>query len=94
MPNGKIGPPQQYSAPWLDWFRGGRVHLTQLPERVALVGTIDLELPPLVQSVVKGEGADDNDVAPPMNFDLFQLPFKMFGDGTEKAPEKPERKSF
>ncbi len=95
MQNGKIGPPQQYSAPWLDWFRGGRVHLTQLPERVAIVGTIDLELPPLVQSVVKGAGDEDKDVAPPMNFDLFQLPFKMFGDGKkEKAPEKPERKSF
>ena len=90
MQNGKIGPPQQYSAPWIEWFRGGRIHLTQLPERVAVVGTIDLELPPLVQAVVPGE----KDVAPPMNFDLFQLPFKIFGDGKEKEPAKPERKSF
>ena len=94
MQNGKIGPPQQYSAPWLEWFRGGQFHLTQLPERVAVVGTIDLELPPLVQSVVKGAGNSEKDVAPPMSFDLFQLPFKMFGDGAEKTPAKPERKSF
>ena len=94
MQNGKIGPPQQYNAPWLDWFRGGRVHLTQLPERVAVVGTIDLELPPRVQTVVKGAGDGSKDVAPPMSFDLFQLPFKMFGDGKEKAPVKPDRQSF
>ncbi len=90
MQNGKIGPPQQYSAPWIQWFRGGKIHLTQLPERVAVVGTIDLELPPLVQAVVPSE----KDVAPPMNFDLFQLPFKIFGDGKAKDPVKPERKSF
>ena len=90
MQNGKIGPPQQYSAPWIEWFRGGKVHLTQLPERVAVVGTIDLELPPLVHAVVPGE----KDVAPPMSFDLFQLPFKIFGAGNGKEAAKPDRKSF
>lgn len=90
MPNGKVGPPQQYSAPWLNWFRGGNLHLTQLPERVAVVGTIDLELPPLAQSA-KGT---EKDVAPPMDFDLFQLPFKLFGNGNDKEEAKPERKSF
>lgn len=90
LPNGKYGPPLQYSAPWLNWFRGGKMHLTQLPERVAIVGTIDLELPPLAQ-VAKG---NEKDIAPPMDFDLFQLPLKLFGSIKEKAPEKPERKSF
>jgi hypothetical protein len=90
MQNGKFGPPQQYSAPWLNWFRGGKLHLTQLPERVAIVGTIDLELPPLAHSAPNNE----KDVAPPMNFDLFQLPFKLFGNGNGKESAKPERKSF
>ncbi len=90
MQNGKIGPPQQYSAPWLNWFRGGNLHLTQLPERVAIVGTIDLELPPMPQAV----RGNEKDVAPPMNFDLFQLPFKLFGNGKDKETAKPERKSF
>ncbi len=89
LPNGKVGPPQQYSAPWLEWFRGGRIHLTQLPERLAVVGTIDLELPPRVQSAV----ASEKDVAPPMSFDLFQLPFKLFGDGQAKE-SKADRKQF
>ncbi len=88
MPNGKLGPPPQYSAPWLNWFRGGKLHLTQLPERVAIVGTIDLELPPLAQTL------PGSDVGPPMTFDLFQLPFKLFGDGKEKERAKPDRKSF
>ncbi len=88
--NGKLGPPPQYSAPWLTWFRGGKLHLTQLPERVAIVGTIDLELPPMDQSLTQRE----QDVAPPMDFDLFQLPFKLFGNGNDKENPKPERKSF
>jgi hypothetical protein len=86
--HGKLGPPPQYSAPWLNWFRGGKLHLTQLPERVAIVGTIDLELPPLAQA----DNGNEKDVAPPMDFDLFQLPFKLFGKDKEAA--KPERKSF
>jgi len=90
MQNGKFGPPQQYSAPWLNWFRGGNIHLTQLPERVAVVGTIDLEFPPLALAAKVNE----KDVAPPMDFDLFQLPFKLFGNGKDKESEKPERKSF
>jgi hypothetical protein len=30
---------------------------------------------------------------PPLNFDVFQLPFKLFGSG-EAAPPKPEQRSF
>ncbi len=55
MDSGKVGPPQQYSAPWIDWFRGGKIHLTQLPDRLAVVGTIDLELPLKFRSVTVGE---------------------------------------
>ncbi|MDX1925408.1 MAG: hypothetical protein SFV81_02745 [Pirellulaceae bacterium] len=94
MQNGKFGPPPQYSAPWLNWFRGGKVHLTQLPERVAIVGTIDLELPPLAQAINGNGNGNGKDVAPPMDFDLFQLPFKLFGNGKDKEETKPERKSF
>ena len=92
-------PPAEYKAPWLQWFRGAQLHLTQLPERLVVVGTIDIE--PIPQNAVdstdekKGVGA-----LPKMDLDLFNLPFKFFqgdkpkGDkGNEKKPPET-RKSF
>ena len=92
-------PPAEYKAPWLQWFRGAQLHLTQLPERLVVVGTIDIE--PIPQNAVdstdekKGVGA-----LPKMDLDLFNLPFKFFqgdkpkGDkGNEKKPAET-RKSF
>lgn len=85
-PDGSPVLPPDYVAPWLTWFRGGRVHLTQMPERLALVGLFDLELPPAT--------AENAAVSlPELNFDLFQLPFKLFGSDSAKAKE-PERRTF
>ncbi|MCC6509594.1 MAG: hypothetical protein IT423_10830 [Pirellulaceae bacterium] len=89
-PDGTVGPPPDYVAPWLRWFRGAQLHLTQFPDRVAVVGTIDVR-----RQVTRAEPAAASDEAtlPSMNFDLFQLPFKMFGGG-ENAPKKPNKRSF
>ncbi len=89
-------PPADYQAPWLRWFRGAQLHLTQLPERLVVVGTIDIEpiLPSADEStdVKPGGGA-----LPKMDLDLFNLPFQFFqGDkpkGNEKKPAET-RKSF
>ena len=92
-------PPAEYQAPWLQWFRGAQLHLTQLPERLVVVGTIDIEpIPPSADEPTdekSGGGA-----LPKMDLDLFNLPFKFFqgdkpnGDkGNEKKPEET-RKSF
>lgn len=94
----KTLPPIDYKAPWLQWFRGAELHLTQLPERLIVVGTIDIEpLPPSpeIAAAEKSEAA-----LPKMELDLFNLPFQFFqGDkpksekGTEKKPAET-RKSF
>ncbi len=81
-------PPADYTAPWIDWFRGGRVHVTQQPDSLAVVGTLELEMPPLTVERTQL----DSSVLPQMNFDLFDLPFKIFGKAEEK--KKVERKSF
>ena len=98
-------PPENYKAPWLEWFRGAKFHLTQLPERLVVVGTVDIEPVP-VKAIDNTTPASDAASAalPKMNMDLFSLPFQFFqGDkpkhdkakepGKEnKAPES--RKSF
>ncbi len=67
-------PAEGYVAPWIKWFRGGKFHLTQLPNHLAVVGTVDLELGPMPKATGGMDGA-----LPKMNFDLFQLPMKIFG---------------
>lgn len=74
--------PDDYKAPWVDWFRGGRMHATQLPNSMALVGTVDLEMQPL--PVDLSDSLPTN--LPSMNFDIFSLPGKLFGT-SEKQPE-------
>lgn len=45
--DGTVGPPPDYIAPWLRWFRGVELHLTQFPDRLAVVGTLDTHRQPL-----------------------------------------------
>jgi hypothetical protein len=98
-------PPENYKAPWLEWFRGAKFHLTQLPERLVVVGTVDIEPVPVKATDNTTPASDAASAAlPKMNMDLFSLPFQFFqGDkpkhdkakepGKEnKAPES--RKSF
>lgn len=82
-------PPPSYSAPWIDWFRGGRVHLTQETDSLALVGSIELEMQPLAVKL----DPQLPSLLPKMNFDLFALPRQLFGN-KDKAEEKPATKSF
>lgn len=84
-------PPADYRAPWLGWFRGGQIHVTQLSSQLILVGQVDLEkLPPVPLS--KSE-AGSQKVLPPMNFDLFSVPFNVFGGAKQNnAPEKDAEK--
>ncbi len=88
---GKPITPDSYVAPWIDWFQGGKVHITQQPDSLAIIGSFQLEMQPLR---VTSETAEPT-LLPPMNFDLFGLPLKLFGNAAEDAkPEKVERKSF
>lgn len=92
-------PPSEYKAPWLQWFRGAHLHLTQLPERLIVVGTIDIEPIPVTNMENKNE-PEKTLPLPKMNLDLFNLPFQFFqGDKPKSSDEKnkapPEtKKSF
>ena len=95
----KSMPPENYQAPWLQWFRGAQLHLTQLPERLIVVGTIDIEPIPVSPNEMAAEKST-NGPLPKMDLDLFNLPFQFFqgdkpkGDkGNEKKPAET-RKSF
>lgn len=85
-------PAPSYRAPWLDWFRGAHVHLTQLPERLVLIGRVSMERLPTAPATP--QSSDENEKLPPMNLDLFNLPFQFFkGDkpaAKPKAQEAPE----
>ena len=89
--DGTVGPPPEYMAPWLRWFRGVQLHLTQFPDRLAVVGTLDTHRQPLP---VETKTAEEKVALPSMNFDLFQLPFKMFGGKEEAQPAKPSTRKF
>jgi hypothetical protein len=84
-------PPEGYSAPWLEWFRGGQFHLAQLPEQIVLVGQLDMQPLPPNKDVQEQGGA-----LPSMNFDLFNLPFKLLNGKKDSGDKKtePERKKF
>ncbi len=91
-PKGTPYPPPNYSAPWIDWFRGGKVHVTQGPDSLSVVGSIELEMQPLpvdLSPALPGR-------LPTLNFDIFSLPGKLFGGlgGSSVAPPKPATKSF
>lgn len=78
-----------YQAPWIEWFRGGRVHVTQRPSSLAVVGEFELEMQPL-STIPDQEAAP---ALPSLNFDLFSLPGKLFGGSGQPEP-KVRRKSF
>lgn len=98
-------PPEKYVAPWMEWFRGAKIHLTQLPERLVLVGHVDLLRLPVTANSETNTNSEETPL-PSMNIDLFNLPFQFFkgdkpkvNDSDEKAaapanPAKENRKSF
>ncbi|QDV25002.1 hypothetical protein [Aureliella helgolandensis] len=88
---GRPSPPPGYSAPWIEWFRGCKLHVTQQPDSLAVVGTIQLEMPPLPSTPATDETPT---MLPPMNFDIFQLPMQLFGGGKTESEAKPEKRSF
>ena len=95
----KCLPPLEYKATWLEWFRGAQLHLTQLPERLIVVGTVDIE--PIPVTISGGANNSGRSSLPKMdiNLDLFNLPFKFFqGDKpkNDKQDAKPTetRKRF
>lgn len=88
LPDGRAAPPADYVAPWLRWFRTAQLHLTQFSNRVAVVGTLDVQ-----RQTPSVETGESESALPPLSFDLFQLPFKMFGSG-EAEPPKPQKRSF
>lgn len=86
--DGSIGPPQDYVAPWVMWFRGAKVHVTQQEKSLSVVGSVALEMPPLPPELE----SDTPSVLPAMDFNLFQLPMQLFGGGEETS--KAKRQSF
>jgi hypothetical protein len=69
--------PEGYQAPWLQWFRGAQLHLTQLPERLVVIGELDMEPLPPVKNGNGGAEATGGSL-PNLNFDLYNLPFQFF----------------
>ncbi len=87
----KCLPPAEYQAPWLQWFRGAQLHLTQLPERLIVVGTIDIEPVPISAEESAAEKSNGG-ALPKMDLDLFNLPFKFFQGDKPKADKDGEKK--
>ena len=87
-------PPKEYRTGWLEWFRGGALHLTQLPERLVVVGHLDMELL-AIKSTANGESSEKAEGLPKLNFDIYNLPFKMFNsDKPKKKPQEPKERGF
>jgi len=87
-------PPKGYRTGWLEWFRGGNLHLTQLPERLVVVGHIDMELM-AVKPLAKGDDPEKAEGLPKLNFDIYNLPFKMLNsDKPKKKPQEPKERGF
>ncbi len=91
---GKAIAPAGYQAPWVEWFRGGRAHVTQQPGSLSLVAEVRLEMPKLQLPPETDQPA----VLPPLSFDLFSLPGQLFGGTAGKADAestpRPPRRSF
>jgi len=102
---GKPLAPADYSAPWIQWLHGAQIQVTQQPQSLSLVGLINVDLPP-----VPGTGSTDSpshgrpssDLLPMGEFNVFELPLKLFGnkngkdkDGEPKRGNSPaKRQSF
>ena len=83
-------PTSNYRVPWLEWFRGAHLHLTQLPERLVLVGSVSMErlAPTETESNEQGKQPE----LPKMNLDVFNLPFQFFQGDKPKTKKKEEEK--
>ncbi len=83
-----ISAPLDYKADWIGWMRGLQAHLTQTPESLVLLATVDL-------SKLKIANSEADVQLPKLDFDLFSLPSQLFGGKkeAEKPPEK-EKRSF
>ncbi len=73
-----------YVAPWVDWFRGGKAHVTQGANSLSVLAEFEVEMQPLPVDLVPTTMPS----LPTMNFDLFSLPTQLFGGA--KAPAGPE----
>ena len=70
------------------------MHLTQLPERLVVVGHLDMELL-AIKSTANGESSEKAEGLPKLNFDIYNLPFKMFNsDKPKKKPQEPKERGF
>lgn len=92
---GKPRPPSSYSAPWLQWFRGATIHATHQPGSLAIVGLMHTSLPasqPAHHNETQPQPSDatQTDLKPKKDFNVFDLPSKMFGN--KNKPSKPEPK--
>ncbi|MFN9638909.1 MAG: hypothetical protein ACK56W_02645 [Pirellula sp.] len=91
-------PTANYRVPWLEWFRGAHLHLTQLPERLVLVGSVSMERLAPTETESTDEGKQPE--LPKMNLDVFSLPFQFFQGDKPKAGKqeeekpKPQRRDF
>jgi hypothetical protein len=87
-------PPADYRVGWLEWFRGSTLHLTQLPERLVVVGHLDMDLM-AIKPLSNGSDPEKSEGLPKMNFDIYNLPFKMFNsDKPKKKPQEPKERGF
>ncbi|MBX3421360.1 MAG: hypothetical protein KF752_07360 [Pirellulaceae bacterium] len=84
MAHGRPLPPEDYMAPWLQWFRGAQVHVTQLPSTLAVVGVVKTQLPPLVMQPAE---SPSKLLQPMPAMNIFELPMKLFG----KQPAKDQQ---
>ncbi len=81
--------PAGYSAPWLEWFRGCRLHVTQQAKSLSVVGTIELEMQ---EPSIKLRKEEEQSM-PSLNFDVFSLPMQLFG-GEGAQSTKSSKRSF
>jgi hypothetical protein len=86
-------PPKDYRSGWLEWFRGGTLHLTQLPERLVVVGHVDMELLPTKSSNAQ-DSTEKSGGLPKLNFDIYSLPFKMFNSDKPQKKQEPKERGF
>lgn len=65
--------PSDYQAPWIQWCRGGRIHLSQMPNNLTVLGWIELEqLPEKEAAASEGEG--------PSPSGFFSMPWQIFSN--------------
>jgi hypothetical protein len=81
--------PEGYQASWLQWFRGAQLHLTQLPERLIIVGEIDMEPLPIPSQDKTGTDASEP-LLPSLNIDIYNLPFRFFKGDQPQSTTKPD----